>query len=504
MSRTVIFRRMRTVLLLTAVLVFMCASASANSWGLKKGKLLNVISEDHTWDNYSVSGGGAQAMDYAVLHARYHNALFFADSRRQLQVYTKAVYQPEDKPGKLKLTWDPGILTLSYGDSEVYRFSDANGDGDLDLLEAKIGDFHVWRDDKDYSYYAEDQDGWVVFNGWNQLSQFNIRLFPRSTDEIRRINLLTAYLGDMHELQSGSLINPDKKGTAPVYSAPFGESAWRAANGKAAVGLNGEAWVIKDWRNDDGDTYSLIRYDVSERTQRVGWVLSRELGRVEKREQEYDLLNDFCRVDVRAIADTYLTDDPDVSQFKQFQVPEETCFTCLGTYKEYAYVEAEVNKKGKFTDGGAIVWGFVPLRDLEVMEPGEEQPEAMKKLAGTWYMNGGGEFMPDVMTFAEDGTYTTSEADILHDLDGNPIERENIGGTWKVIACRPGWSLFWDNPEYALLLVGENGTAYMYGLSFDEEGFGLSIGEGSCGFSPTPPEWYQEHKPGEDEYDTHG
>ena len=138
------------------------------------------------------------------------------------------------------------------------------------------------------------------------------------------------------------------------------------------------------------------------------------------------------------------------------------------------------------------------------MEPGEEQPEAMKKLAGTWYMNGGGEFMPDVMTFAEDGTYTTSEADILHDLDGNPIERENIGGTWKVIACRPGWSLFWDNPEYALLLVGENGTADMYGLSFDEEGFGLSIEEGSCGFSPTPPEWYQEQKPDEDEYDTHG
>ena len=295
------------------------------------------------------------------------------------------------------------------------------------------------KDDKGYSYYAEDKDGRVVFNGWNPLSEFNIRLFPRSTAEIRRINLLTAYMGDTHELSSGYPINPGKKGTAAVYSSPFGKSAWRAAKGKAAVGLKGEILSLMDWRNNDGETYTLIRYNVSERTQRVGWVLSRELGREEKQQQEHDPLYDFCQVDVWAIADTYLTDDPDVSQFRQFEVPKETCFTCLGTYKGYAYVEAEVNKKGKFTDGGAIVWGFVPLRDLEIMDPREEQPEIMKKLAGTWYMNGGGEFMPDVMTFAEDGTYTTSEADILHDLEGNPIERENIGGTWKVIACRPRW-----------------------------------------------------------------
>ena len=504
MPRTVLFRRMITVLLLLAILVFACSSASANNWGLSKGRLLNAVSADHTWDDYSTTGGGVQAGDYAVLHARYHNALFFVDSEKQLHVYTKAVYQPEDKAKGLKLTMKNGILTLSYGDAEVYRFSDGNGDEDLDLLEAKIGDFRVWRDDKGYSYYADDKDGRVVFNGWNPLSEFNIRLFPRSTAEIRRINLLTAYMGDTHELSSGYPINPGKKGTAPVYAAPFGKSAWRAAKGKAAVGLKGEILSLMDWRNNDGETYTLIRYNVSERTQRVGWVLSRELGREEKQQQDHDPLYDFCQVDVWAIADTYLTDDPDVSQFRQFEVPKETCFTCLGTYKGYAYVEAEVNKKGKFTDGGAIVWGFVPLRDLEIMDPGEEQPEVMKKLAGTWYMNGGGEFMPDVMTFAEDGTYTTNTEEWVHDLNGDTLDGRIAGGTWKVINYRARWNLFWDQPDYALLIMGENGTAGMYGLSFDDEGFGLSLGEGSCGFSSTPPEWYQEQKLGEDEYDTHG
>lgn len=35
---------------------------------------------------------------------------------------------------------------------------------------------------------------------------------------------------------------------------------------------------------------------------------------------------------------------------------------------DWAYVTAEVSAKNTFTDGGAIVWGFVPLRDLTLME----------------------------------------------------------------------------------------------------------------------------------------
>ena len=505
MLRTVLFRRMGTVLFLIALLIFACSSASANSWGLTKGRLLNAISAVHTWDDYSTTGGGVQAGDYAVLHARYHNALFFADSEKQLYVYTKAVYQPEDKVKGLKLTMKKGILTLAYGDAEVYRFSDGNGDGELELLEAKIGDFRVWRDDKGYSYYAEDKDGRTTFWGGTALSEFNIRLFLRSTAEIRRINLLTAYLGDTHELSSGYPINPGKRGTAPVYAAPFGESAWRAAKGKAAVGLNGDMWNMTDWKNDDGETYTLVRYDVSERTQRVGWVLNRKLGLEEKQEQKTDPLDDFCRVDVWAIADTYLTDDPDVSQFRQFEVPKETCFTCLGTYGAYAYVEAEVNKKGKFTDGGAIVWGFVPLRDLELMDMGEEQPEIMKKLVGTWSFDAGGSFGPDVISYAEDGTYTSNLVDQVHDLNGKELDSYNISGTWKVITYRPQWNLFWDEPEYALLCVGDHGGASLNGLSFDGEGYGVTGGEGGGGYVPADPAQLEDlDYVGYNEFDTNG
>ena len=52
------------------------------------------------------------------------------------------------------------------------------------------------------------------------------------------------------EAETGALYSPDrpgkllkpekKKGTAAVYSAPYGQSAWRAGKGKAAVGLNGD------------------------------------------------------------------------------------------------------------------------------------------------------------------------------------------------------------------------------------------------------------------------
>lgn len=509
MSRIAFFRRLGGVLVIIAALLLGCVPASANSWGLQ-GKLLNAVMADSTWDDYTALS--SQAEDYAVMHARYHNALFFVDGEKQLHVYTRAVYQPEDKAKDLKLTWKEEVLTLSYGAGEVYRFSDGDGDGKTELLEARIGDFHVWRDDMGvYSYYAEDRDGRVAFRGWNPLSAFNIRLFPRSTAEVRRIHLLTAYLGDTHEIDSGDadapgvLIRPGKKGTAPVYAAPFGKSAWRAAKGKAAVGLNGDIRVLDDWRNADGESYTMVQYSVSERTRRVGWTLSRDLGREEKKEQEHSPLEDFCRVDVRAAADTYLTDDPDVSQFEQFGVPEGTCFTCLGTWgADYAYVEAEV-KNGRFTDGGAVVWGFVPLRDLEIMDPGEELPEAAERLAGTWAFEAGGSFGPDVIAFAEDGTYTSNLVEQVHDPDGNLADSAVSGGTWKVIACKPMWNLFWNEPEYALLCVGDNGGASLCGLSFDGEGFGLTGGEGGAGYIPADPARLEELEvPGEDGPEANG
>ena len=493
MTHTALFRRVAVVLVVALCLILVCVSASANSWGLK-GKLLNAVSSVHTWDNYSTLS--SQAGDYAVMHTRYHNALFWVDGEQVLHVYTKAVYQPEDKVKGLKLTWKDEVLTLAYGKSEEYRFSPGSEQGSLELLDAQIGDFRVWRGEGTaYSYYAEDASGKTVFWGWNPLSSFNIRLFPRSVEEVRRISRLTAYLGDTHDIDFGNTDAPGismktgKKGTAPVLSAPF-KGAWRAGKGKAAVGLAGEFWTLPlmDYRNDDGESYTLVRYNVSERTQRIGWALSRDLGQEEKKEQRHTPLEDFCRVDVRTVADTYLTDDPDVSQFAQFQVPKGTLFTCLGQWGEnYAYVEAEV-KNGMFADGGAVVWGFVPLRDLEIMDEGEALPEVMKRLAGTWSYYAGGSFGPDVISFAEDGTFTSSTVDWSLDEEGQIVTSPRIGGTWKVIPYSAQKNLFWNGSEYALVLLYDNGAASVCGLSFDGDGFGLTGGEGGGGYIPASPE----------------
>ena len=56
--------------------ILLCSSASANSWNLK-GKLLQAMIKTHDWDDYILLGN--QADPFAVMSARYHNALFFVD-----------------------------------------------------------------------------------------------------------------------------------------------------------------------------------------------------------------------------------------------------------------------------------------------------------------------------------------------------------------------------------------------------------------------------------------
>ena len=83
------------MILLVAVLMTVLligGKASANSWGLK-GKLLNAVMKDHTWDDYSTLSN--QEGSFAVMKARYHHALLFVDDLEKLHVYTTAVYQPD-------------------------------------------------------------------------------------------------------------------------------------------------------------------------------------------------------------------------------------------------------------------------------------------------------------------------------------------------------------------------------------------------------------------------
>jgi len=501
-------RQIRTVfILLLVVMTLVCVSASANSWGLK-GKLLNAVMEDHTWDDYSVLSN--QEGTFAVMESRYHHALFFADDAEKLHVYTTAVYQPEDHREAPTLLMMDRNLYLSYGEKETYVFRPWSEEGEYMLVSAEIGGFQLlgnWESDEAgvISYWANEEGNTVLWPVTIRLSDFNIKLLPHSVEEIRRRNLVQAQFDSSRQClgfagynganyspdQPGKLLQPGRKGTAPVYGAPYGESAWRAGKGKAAVGLNGKLWLLSQYKNENGESYACIRYNVSERTQRIGYVLCRDLGLEEITDwHPEEPLEGFAHVDVEATADTWLTDDPDVSQFPQFTVPKGTQFSCMGLYNnDYAYVSAEV-KDNRFTDGGAMIWGFVPIRDLKVMEM-ETLPDVMEQLAGNWKFFAGGNMADDFLVFNRDGTFTAGTWDWELDTPERVENAAESSGTWYVTRYNPFMNLYWNKPPYQLTLIYQNGRVIMCGLTMDGEGFALTDAEGGGGYVPATEEEVQ-------------
>ena len=497
-------KRFIFVLAVILSVVLLASTASANSWNLK-GKLLQAMIKTHEWDDYILLGN--QADPFAVMKARYHHALFFVDALDRLHVYTAAVYQPDDKREAPSLMMMDQDLYLSYGADEQYVFRLWTEEGEYLLYSATIGDFQLlanWEDEEvgASSYWANEKDSTALWWARVRLSDFNIQLLPHSIEEVRNMNLMQAQLasslqclgfvtgsGDMFSVdQPGELLKVGKKGTAAVYSAPYGQSAWRAGKGKAAVGLNGEIWLLSRYRNQEDQSYACIRYNVSERTQRIGYVLCKDLGLPEITDWQPDEpLTGFAHVDVEAIADTWLTDDPDVSQFAQFRVPKGTQFSCMGLYNDYyAYVSAEV-KKDRFTDGGAIIWGFVPIRDLKPMEQ-EKQPEAMNRLVGSWMVYAGGSMADDFLVFKSDGTFTAGTWDWELDTPERIENAADASGTWYVTKYNPSMNLYWNKPPYQLTLIYNNGLVIIHGLDFDDEGFSLTDAEGGGGYVPAAEE----------------
>ena len=467
-------------LLTAALLMLMMPQASANGWGLKNGRLLSLLLRVHTWDEYTTRCD--EAGDYALMGARYHNALFYAGADGQLYVYTKAVYQPGEKKERPKIEYKQGRLTLYYGENERYRFCDALGDGVMTLDEAHIGDFHLALDLKEnedgYAYRAQQDKESAVLVRRITLDNFNIRLLPRSLKEVKHHNYMQARMDSALECLGtadteghrygpehwGTKIKTKQKGTAPVFSAPY-EGAWRAAKGKAAVGLQGDVWQLFTYKNEQGQSYACIRYFVSERTQRIGYVrcLDAGLPKVEG-EQDTHPGTSFARVSAKTARATYLTDDPDVSEFRQFEFKKGTPLTVLGLYDDdYAYVQIK-NIKDKAGKSVSILWGFVPVRDIAPDELPDER-EAMQKLIGSWTYYAGGSMADDRLTFREDGTF-------------------NDGGTYHVTPYDAKMNLYWNDPPYELTLLYKDGRATVRGLVFDEEGFSLTYWEGGGGYRP--------------------
>ena len=481
---------MKRILMFTlciALGLFMFAPpASANSWGLT-GDLLDAVSAVHTWDDYSSMG--SQIGDAALMKSRYHNVLMLlGGTERTLYAYSKAVYQPEDgRDSEALLTKTADLLTLSYGSAEWYTFVLENNT--YVFQEAMVGSLHIipHPDSTRMGYFhyfiASDGTDEAHLSLYLPLSDFNISLFPRSVAEVRHLNLMHAAhksgsdcLGWVeYPERPGALYSDIAKATEPVYTAPYPSSAYRAADGKAAVGLSGDLWALKGCFGEDGNGYVCIRYDINHRTQRIGYIPASVLG-ITMTCDPYSI-DHLIAVPVQAAQDTYLTDDPDVSQARRFSVPAGTGFTCLGLYSnDYAYVSANVDD-GKFTPDGQIVWGFVPLKALALSRSAVSQTEAMHTMLGDWVLESGGNLADDELIFHADGRFA---APYLNPETETSMLKQY--GTWTVTQYDPAWGLYWNDPPYELTLTYDTGLVTIRGLSFSDTGFSLTNNEGGGGY----------------------
>ena len=457
-----------------ALMLFFCLiplPGLANSWGLK-GELLEAVMAVDTWNDYSTIS--SQKDNIAVMGSRYHNALMLMD-HGELAVYSTAVYQPDDsRARKVSLSGDNDLFTLSYGDEESYTFMD-NGSRYI-LLKADIGDFSIVLDSSVPCYHASQNGESLIVQFDFPLSGFNINLFPRSLEEVRHLNLMNAALAaPIHFFDCnhsgkpvGLYLDGPGEGTVPVYSSPYGDSAWRAAKGKAAVSLKGELWGHGVINDSDGLSYLLIHYDVSERTQRYGYICADSIPDAE------DFLPHIypMQMPLRATRSTYLTDDPAVSQFQQFEVPEGALLTCLSLYnQDYAYVSAEV-RDGEIASGGQIVWGFVPLRDLELFaEPVNVASDV--PFLGRFLYHSGSEALHGCIVLNGDGTYFCDD-----EFRTENQRMTSTGGTWALYENNPDHAVFAHEYTHVIVFTSSEGEVFVRGLRFEDNTLTLGGSEG--------------------------
>lgn len=440
----------RWILLILPLMMMVMPVASANGWGLPDA-LVPLVSNTNDYDDYY-----HLADDYArkensariIMQSRYHNQLIAAekgaDGWKSVIVSTTAVYQPSEQStsGKPKLTRIKNGFELAYPKvKELYRFEYISNDwGEMayTLMYAKMGSVEIERKES-YRYLVTQGTDSAMWSVEVTLENFNIHNMPkRGPDDVRRINEASEglqYFACLYpEVVSGQ--KSGKKSYA-VYSAPD-TSSYRAAKGKASVSTGDDYKLyltVGDW--------SLIEYRVSLRTSRFGWA---QLGK------HGDATTDeIVHVPMLTAFDTYLTDDPNVSEYHQAELPAGTKLTALShPDNQWAYVYVEATVDGKITRG------FVPQRD--VVFDDVELPDEEAKLVGSWQMEAGGEFWDNYLRLDADGKFYGS------DCDGT----QPYHGTWSVVQTPVDSNLYWRGDIPTIVFRCVNGTVYRYGVGVSE------------------------------------
>ena len=447
----------RWILLILPLMMMVMPVASANGWGLPEA-LVPLVSNTNDYDDYY-----HLADDYArkensariIMQSRYHNQLIAAekgaDGWKSVIVSTTAVYQPSEQStsGKPKLARINNGFELAYPKvKELYRFEYISNDwGEMayTLMYAKMGSVEIERKES-YRYLVTQGTDSAMWSEEVTLENFNIHNMPkRGPDDVRRINEANEglqYLAYLYpQVVSGQ--TSGKKSYA-VYSAPD-TSSYRAAKGKASVSTGDDYnlyLTVGDW--------SLIEYRVSLRTSRFGWA---QLGN-----HGDETTEDLVRVPMLTAFDTYLTDDPNVSEYHQAELPAGTKLTALSHPNGWAYIYVEATVDGKITRG------FVPQRD--VVFDDVELPDEEAKLVGSWQMEAGGEFWDYYLRLDADGKFYGS------DNDG----AQPYHGTWSVVQTPAGSNLYWVGDVPTIVFRCVNGTVYRYGVEVSDD---YEVTEGS-------------------------
>ena len=440
----------RWILLILPLMMMVMPVASANGWGLPDA-LVPLVSNTNDYDDYY-----HLADDYArkensariIMQSRYHNQLIAAekgaDGWKRVIVSTTAVYQPSEQStsGKPKLTRIKNGFELAYPKvKELYRFEYISNDwGEMayTLMYAKMGSVEIERKES-YRYLVTQGTDSAMWAVEVTLENFNIHNMPkRGPDDVRRINEANEglqYLAYLYpQVVSGQ--TSGKKSYA-VYSAPD-TSSYRAAKGKASVSTGDDYnlyLTVGDW--------SLIEYRVSLRTSRFGWA---QLGN-----HGDETTEDLVRVPMLTAYDTYLTDDPNVSEYHQAELPAGTKLTALSHPNGWAYIYVEATVDGKITRG------FVPQRD--VVFDDVELPDEEAKLVGSWQMEAGGEFWDYYLRLDADGKFYSS------DCDG----AQPYHGTWSVVQTPADSNLYWRGDIPTIVFRCVNGTVYRYGVEVSDD-----------------------------------
>ena len=450
-------KKLRILLILCLTLAVTLPAASANSWNLS-GQLLAMVEQTNDYDDYyaMVSDYNRKAATtHTILTSRYHNQLVAVDEVKDgwkdAIFSTTAVYQPSelDETGYPKITRTKSGFELAYPDiDERYCFEreiDYLGQTTYILTYAQMNGVTVERQ-ASYRYLVTLGDDSALWPVEITLANFNIHNMPkRGPDDVRRINEANeglqyfAYL--YPEVVAGQ--TSGKKSCA-VYSAPD-TSSYRAAKGKASVSTGDDYKLyltVGDW--------SLIEYRVSLRTSRFGWA---QLGN-----HGDETTNEIVHVPMLTVFDTYLTDDPNVSEYHQAELPAGTKLTALSHPDGWAYIYVEATVDGKITRG------FVPQRD--VVFDDVELPDEEAKLVGSWQMEAGGEFWDNYLRLDADGRFYGS------DNDGT----QPYHGTWSVVQTPAGSNLYWRGDIPTIVFRCVNGTVYRYGVEVSDD---YEVAEGS-------------------------